>query len=307
MARYRKIDPRIWTDEKFRLLTPEQQRIALYILTAQANRIGLFSFSPGKACEDLRTSTQAFQKGFLRVCQDLNWEWDSVARVIYLPTWWRYNQPENANNVIGNLKDLDDLPETSLLPRFCENTTYLSNSLVQTFARTLAKRSPQPSLKRSPSQEQEQEQEQEGWELSPQEIQSLWNSIPGVKTCRDLGKVIRTRLHSRIKEHPERAWWDSLFAQIRASDFLCGRTNHSRGPFQASLSWALGLENLEKVLAGNYDNPEPVNGQPSPCCQFRVSNGRFNKACGEPCVLGSKYCEQHQSVRSVTSIQEVHP
>jgi hypothetical protein len=39
-SRYRKIDPRIWTYETFRLLTGEQQRIALYILTAQTNRIG---------------------------------------------------------------------------------------------------------------------------------------------------------------------------------------------------------------------------------------------------------------------------
>src|SRR4029079_3621371 len=123
-ARYKKIDPRIWTDEKFRLLSGEEQRIALYILTAQSNRIGLFSFSPGKACEDLGTLPPTFRKGFETVCRTLNWEWDSEARVFYLPTWWKYNPPENANNVIGNLKDLADLPETSLLERFSCNTTY---------------------------------------------------------------------------------------------------------------------------------------------------------------------------------------
>jgi hypothetical protein len=52
-ARYRKIDPGIWTDEKFRKLKAEEQRIAPYALTAQTNRIGLFTFSQGKACEDL--------------------------------------------------------------------------------------------------------------------------------------------------------------------------------------------------------------------------------------------------------------
>src|SRR4029079_10168428 len=104
-ARSKKIAPRIWTDEKFRLLTGEEQRIALYILTAQSNRIGLFSLSPGKACEDLRTSLYIFSKDLQKVCQTLNWEWDPEARVLYIPTWWRYNQPENANNVIGNLKD----------------------------------------------------------------------------------------------------------------------------------------------------------------------------------------------------------
>ena len=160
-SRYRKIDPRIWTDEKFRRLTGEQQRIALYILTAQSNRIGLFSFSPGKACEDLGTLSQTFRKGFQKVCQTVNWEWDENARVLYLPTWWRYNQPENANNVIGNLKDLDDLPETPLLERFSANTTYLLEDLRETFTQSLTKCYPQRSPKRSPSQEQEQEQKQE--------------------------------------------------------------------------------------------------------------------------------------------------
>lgn len=131
--------------------------------------------------------------------------------------------------------------------------------------------------------------------LDPQEVQSLWNSIPGVKPCRDLGRVIRTRLLSRINEHPERAWWDSLFAQVRTSHFLCGRTNNSRGPFQASLSWALGPENLEKILAGNYDNPQTIHGQSPLACEFRVLNGSRHKACGGAVSLGSKYCEQHRS------------
>jgi len=141
--------------------------------------------------------------------------------------------------------------------------------------------------------------------LSPQEIQSMWNSIPGVKTCRDLGKVIRTRLQSRIKEHPERAWWEGLFVQVRASNFLCGRTNNSRDPFQASLSWALGPENLEKILAGNYDNPQQIIGQSLLGCEFRMLNGSRHKACGDPVVLGSKYCVQHHPSKSVLPANEV--
>lgn len=160
-ARYRKIDPRIWTDERFRQLTGDEQRIALYILTAQSNRIGLFCFSPGKASEDLGTLPPTFGQGFLKVCRALHWEWDEEARVLYIPTWWKYNQPENANNVIGNLKDLDDLPNTPLLERFFANMAYLSEGLVDTFTLTLTKRSLQRSPKHSPSQDQDQEQEQE--------------------------------------------------------------------------------------------------------------------------------------------------
>lgn len=185
-ARFRKIDPRIWTDEKFRQLTGEQQRIALYILTAQSNRIGLFSFSPGKACEDLKTLPAAFRKGFENVCQALNWEWDSEARVLYLPTWWRYNQPESVNNVVGNLKDLDDLPATPLFARFAANTTYLLDAVKETFLQTLAKGYPHPSPKPSPNplpnpsptQEQEQEQEQETPPAVDHNFEEFWNHFP---------------------------------------------------------------------------------------------------------------------------------
>ena len=177
-ARYRKIDPRIWTDEKFSRLTGEQQRIALYILTAQSNRIGLFSFSPGKACEDLKTTQATFLKAFLKVCQILHWEWDGEARVLYLPTWWRYNQPESANNVVGNLKDIDDLPATPLFARFAANTTYLLDAVKETFLQTIAKGyphpcpkpSPSPFLNPSPTQEQEQEQEQKQKQKQEQEM-----------------------------------------------------------------------------------------------------------------------------------------
>ncbi|SLM46775.1 protein of unknown function [Nitrospira japonica] len=198
-SRYRKIDPRIWTDEKFRRLTAEEQRIALYILTAQSNRIGLFSFSPGKASEDLETLPPTFLERFGNVCRTLNWEWDADARVLFLPTWWRYNQPENANNVIGNLKDLDDLPETPLLKRFSANTAYLPEGLIGTFTQTLAKRYPQRYPKRSPSQEQEQEQEQKQ-EPPPAEHQAFgefWNLYP-TRNGKKLGRTDALKKFCRL-------------------------------------------------------------------------------------------------------------
>jgi len=97
----------------------------------------------------------------------LNWEWDEGSRVVYIATWWKYNQPENPNVVIGLLKDVDDIPETQLLSRFSTNFAYLPENLHETFAQTLAKRYPKPS----PNQEQEQEQEQE-------QVQELVGSVP---------------------------------------------------------------------------------------------------------------------------------
>jgi len=277
-SRYRKIDPRIWTDEKFRQLTGEEQRIALYVLTAQSNRIGLFSFSPGKACEDLSASPQAFRRAFETVCRVLKWEWDPEARVLYLPTWWKYNPPESVNNLVGNLKDLDDLPATPLLKRFAANTVYLSDSVKQTFAQAFTKGyphpSPSPSPQASPTQEQKQEQEQDsplspqgaartdgadgnganGAVLEPEDLVKTWNSIAGVKRVQNLipRQGVHRRLLVRLKDHPDQAWWDRLFDTVRASDWLCGRTNGRSGPFHVTLEWALGPENLTKILQGDY-------------------------------------------------------
>jgi len=55
MARFRKIDPRTWRDEKFRHLDPLDKLIAFYILTGQTNRIGIFNFSPAMAVEEIGT------------------------------------------------------------------------------------------------------------------------------------------------------------------------------------------------------------------------------------------------------------
>ncbi|MEO7859218.1 MAG: hypothetical protein ABIU05_02045 [Nitrospirales bacterium] len=306
-SRYRKIDPRIWTDEKFRQFTAHEQRICLYILTAQSNRIGLFSFSPGKACEDLGTLPLTFRKGFDTVCQALHWEWDPESRVLYLPTWWRYNPPENANNVIGNLKDLDDLPETTLLERFSSNTAYLSGNLIETFTETLAKRSP----KRSPSQEQEQEQEQEGSRhadlirLTPEQINERWNAIPGIKPCKTLGKTIRDRIQARLRENPSPDWWTSVLQQVRSSDFLCGRTNGARGPFHASLTWILAPTNFDKLLAGDYDPIHSHSHGASTTCSKRIQgpDDRFLRPCGQPASPGSRTTEPRCAEHVTKSVE----
>lgn len=153
MARYRKIDPRIWKDEKFRMLAPMEKLIGIYLFTAQSNRIGIFNFSPGMACEDLQMSPETFAKGFGKVVERLFLGWDQGLRILYLPRWWKYNSPENPNVLKACLADLSELPQTPLLQLFCNNLAYLPETFHQTFREGL----PKPS----PNQEQEQKQKQE--------------------------------------------------------------------------------------------------------------------------------------------------
>ncbi|MBS0164744.1 MAG: hypothetical protein JSR29_01550 [Nitrospira sp.] len=305
-SRYRKIDPRIWTDEKFRLLKADEQRIALYILTAQSNRIGLFSFSPGKACEDLGTLPPTFQKGFQKVCQTLHWEWDSDTRVLYLPTWWRYNQPENANNVIGNLKDLDDLPETPLLARFSTNTAYLPDGLIETFTQMFAKRYPQRSPKRSPSQEQEQEQEQEQ-DVPPavdHDFEDFWKSYPA-RNGKRLGRAEAVQKWNRLKTE------DRKQVLIAVHHYANSKL----------VSEGIGIKDPHRWLINGKGNepwrdwieperPVVLNGHASPqSCTKRVQKGEFLKPCGAPVDPRSRpaepRCTEHLS--PVRPLQEAAP
>jgi hypothetical protein len=88
----------------------------------------------------------------------LSFGWDEEARVLYLPTWWKYNCPENPNVLKACLSDLHEVPQTRLLIEFSRNLKYLPETFHETFRQGLPKPSPQPC----PNQEQEQEQEQEG-------------------------------------------------------------------------------------------------------------------------------------------------
>jgi len=161
--RYRKITPTIWRDKGFRCLTNEEKLVAFYLLTAQSNRVGLFYFSSGMASEDLATPVETLGKRIDKVCQTLGWGFDKEARVLWIPSGWVYNTPENPNVLIGNLEDLSEVPQNRHLTDFWGNKTGLSGSVLATFEERSANvpgTFPKPSPQPMPNQEQEQEQEQ---------------------------------------------------------------------------------------------------------------------------------------------------
>ena len=72
--------------------------------------------------------------------------------MLYLPTWWKYNCPENPNVLKACLADLHEVPQTSLITQFSANLRYLPETFHQTFREGL----PKPSPQRMADQEQEQ-------------------------------------------------------------------------------------------------------------------------------------------------------
>jgi len=161
IARYRHVYPAFWRDEKVIRLGLDEKAVALYCMTGpQSNRIGIFSFSPGAAAEDCATLPVTFARKFSNVVDTLRWRWDSTVRVLFIPTWWRWNQPANINCLKSALCDFAELPQTALRQEFAENIEYLKSTLHQTFHLTLALTYTQKPAHQEQEQEQNKEQEQ---------------------------------------------------------------------------------------------------------------------------------------------------
>lgn len=159
VGRYRKAYPRIWRHPGFRALSRDEQRLALYLLHGpQTNRIGLYHFSVFTAAEDLDTTPETLKKCLANVTVTFGWMFDSDARVLFIPSWWKWNTPENANVIKGALKDLNDVPPCSLVDAFAANVGAITEvvdrsgvSLLETFLKGLSQR----LRKGSSTQEQE--------------------------------------------------------------------------------------------------------------------------------------------------------
>lgn len=158
MARYRKIDPRIWNDAKFRSLSDQGKLVFFMLLTHPAmTALGAMRASlPGLATE-LGWSSEGFAVAFREVSAKGMAEHDERACLVAIPRFLKYNPPESPNVVKAWLGSVDLLPEcrlkTLVLQRAEEFAEGMSDGFRKAFQEVFAKT--------MPIQEQEQEQEQE--------------------------------------------------------------------------------------------------------------------------------------------------
>jgi hypothetical protein len=165
---YRKVDPRIWNDAKFRRLDHLSQLAFLFLLThphltsvgaMRASISGLCAESglPAKAFRELfrdvervpETLSKGFIEGFV--------EYDEKAFCLVIPNFIKYNPPENPNVVKGWARAADFIPESPLKLKLFRRLKEFVEGLGEGFAKAF----PEPFRKGLANQEQEQEQEQE--------------------------------------------------------------------------------------------------------------------------------------------------
>lgn len=127
MAKYRKIDPRIWNDAKFASLTHEGQRLFLYILTHPSmTSLGAFRATPEGLMSEIGIDpsqsvdqctgqcTKHCKNTFDALIAQGLVKYDDTCKTVFAPNFIKYNPPENSNVVIGWTSALDQIPEGPL-------------------------------------------------------------------------------------------------------------------------------------------------------------------------------------------------
>lgn len=159
MSRYRKVDPRMWGDAKFRRLSHDAQRVWFYLLTGPETTSlpGIIVAGPAALAEAIGLEPKAFREAFGEVLFQGMAKADTEARLVWLPNSARYNIPESPNVVRSWRSHWDNVPECPLKVEAFRELQAFCEALGEGFAKAFREGCAQPS----PNQEQEQEQEQE--------------------------------------------------------------------------------------------------------------------------------------------------
>ena len=105
MARHRKIDVRMWGDEKFQRLSPmppSGQGLWIFLLTngSTTSVPGLFHAGRLQLAEQLGWLPEAFDEAFAEVAREGMVRADWKARVVWVPKAISYNVPESPNVIL---------------------------------------------------------------------------------------------------------------------------------------------------------------------------------------------------------------
>ncbi|HLV85812.1 MAG TPA: hypothetical protein VKV39_02475 [Candidatus Sulfotelmatobacter sp.] len=160
MARYRKIDTRMWGDAKFRALSSPAisgKYLWIFLLTGPhtTNLPGLFRGGEKSLAEEVGWSVEGFRKGFRELFQEGLIKADWNARVVWIPNAIKYNPPENPNVVKSWRDSWDEVPECPLKSEAYERLKGFTEGLGEGFGKAFRK----CCAKGLANQEQEQEQE----------------------------------------------------------------------------------------------------------------------------------------------------
>lgn len=151
MARYRKIDPRVWNDAIFRSFSDNAKLLFFFLLThPNMTALGAMRASlPGLAAE-LGWSEGSLREAFGEALSKGRVKVDEKASCLMIPNFLKYNLPESPNVVKAWQGALDLIPECDLKTQVIEIARVKARSLSEAFREALpevfqeAFRTPEP-------------------------------------------------------------------------------------------------------------------------------------------------------------------
>lgn len=121
MARFKKIDVRIWNDAKFNALSSDAQLIFLYLLTSpQTTMLGAVPVDKHTVSRILKFDDIRYGIGYKQLSQYGMLEYDE-AGIFWIKNFLKYNPPENPKVVIYYASLLDLFPECPLLIKIAKS------------------------------------------------------------------------------------------------------------------------------------------------------------------------------------------
>jgi len=162
MGRYRKIDVRIWNDEKFRTLSDKGKLLFLFLLThPHLTPVGTLRITKEGMAAELSWELKGFDIPFLELFRKGLIKYDHEAACVVVPNFLKYNPPENPNVVKSWEKVIDLIPECRLKVELFQYITDWIKGFPEPFRKAMPNPYPKGMPNQEPEPEQEQEQEQE--------------------------------------------------------------------------------------------------------------------------------------------------
>lgn len=168
MARYRKIDVRIWNDRKFRELDDNAKLAFLLLLThPDTNQLGFIRSRSVSLAFDLGWQSDAMSNAIQTLCQKGMLMVDERAGLMFLPNFLKYNPPNGVNGAKSWAGLLDLVPECDLRDQALIRLKHLIDRLPEGSREGIPKDimdAIQDAIRNGnpqPSRIQEQEQEQD--------------------------------------------------------------------------------------------------------------------------------------------------
>ena len=201
MARYRKIDIRIWNDRKFRGLDDKAKLAFFLVLThPDTNQLGMLRSRSMALAMELGWHPDVMSDAITKLCQMGMLMVDDMAGFIFIPNFLKYNPPNGPNAVKGWAGLLDQMPECNLLDHAVSSlkpfvdglSEGLRNAIPNDIKDAITHAIPN-DIKDAPRiQEQEQEQEQDNKNTNKQQTEicneepAREDSVCSVSSCEDI-------------------------------------------------------------------------------------------------------------------------